>query len=59
MSRAHREILHLARLLARVVEDLSTEALLEQLLIRQLFPRIFPTRHRHPEVTENGAWMVS
>jgi heavy metal translocating P-type ATPase len=25
MSRAHREILHLARLLARVVEDLSTE----------------------------------
>jgi hypothetical protein len=33
--------------------------LLEQLLIRQLFPRIFPTWHRHPEVTENGAWMVS
>jgi hypothetical protein len=30
----------------------TTEALLEQLLIRQLFPSIFPTWHRHPEVTE-------
>ena len=29
----------------------TAEALLEQLLIRQLFPRIFPTWHRHPEVT--------
>src|SRR5712691_9788385 len=28
----------------------TTEALLEQLLIRQLFPRIFPTWHRQPEV---------
>jgi hypothetical protein len=32
----------------------ATEALLEQLLVRQLFPRIFRTWHRHPEVTENG-----
>src|SRR5258705_6625459 len=37
----------------------TIEALLEQLLIRQVFPSIFPTWHRHPEVTENGAWMVS
>ena len=26
----------------------TAEALLEQLLIRQLLPSIFPTRHRHP-----------
>src|SRR5215510_3366293 len=28
----------------------AAEALLEQLLIRQLFPRIFPPWHRPPEV---------
>ena len=33
MSRAHREILHLARLLARVVEDLPTEKV-DRYLIR-------------------------
>jgi hypothetical protein len=33
MSRAHREILHLARLLARVVEDLPTEKI-DRLLVR-------------------------
>src|SRR5664279_1641754 len=33
MSRAHREILHLARLLARVVEDLPTEKI-DRFLVR-------------------------
>jgi hypothetical protein len=33
--------------------------LLEQLLIRQLFPKIFPTWHKHSRSHENGAWMVS
>src|SRR5207302_7044659 len=42
----------------------ATEALLEQLLIRQLFPSIFPAWHRHPEVITtrylNGVigWML-
>ena len=35
MSRAHREILHLARLLARVVEDLPSEKV-DRYLIREV-----------------------